>query len=272
MAVVALAGGLGAPGVTTTAMALLLTWPLESGHKVVLAECDPDGGAILPGALQGTMPNTHGLRQLALAGRQGQLGEAFWRQLIDITDASSGDRLVLPGMYDPAQASSMGPVWEPLAALFAGIESYHHDVLVDLGRRGATGPSAVLARRADVVLMVARNTLRGLQSAQVRLEALRNELGGSAEVGLVLVDAGPFDREEIQRNLQAEVVAVLPWQPEQAAVLSDGAEQGRRFETSELMRAARTSTTRLRQMIASRRARLGHPLAAVGGQGAGSAR
>jgi hypothetical protein len=228
---------------------------------MVLAECDPDGGAILPGALQGTMSNTHGLRQLALAGRQGQLGEAFWRQLVDITDVNSGDRLVLPGMYDPAHTSSMGPVWEQLAALFTGIESYRHDVLVDLGRRGAFGPSGVLARRADVVLMVARNTLRGLQSAQVRLAALREQMGSAAEVGLVLVDAGPFSREEIQRNLQTEVVAVLPWQPEHAAVLSDGAEQGRRFEHGELMRAARTATTRIRQMIATRRSRLGQPAA-----------
>jgi len=270
MAVVALAGGLGAPGVTTTAMALLLTWPLDPGHKIVLAECDPDGGAILPGALQGTMANTHGLRNLALAGRQGQLGEAFWRQLVDVTDAGSMDRLVLPGLYDPAHASSLGPVWEQLSALFVGIEQYQHDVIVDLGRRGASGPSSVLAQRADVVLMVARNTLRGMQSAQVRLAAMREQLGGAAQVGLILVEAGPFSREEIQRNLQAEVVAVVPWQPEQAAVLSDGAEQPRRFEQGELMRAARTSTTRLRQMIATRRSRLGQP--GAGGREAASAR
>jgi hypothetical protein len=272
MAVIALAGGLGAPGVTTTAMALLLTWPLEPGHKMVLAECDPDGGAILPGALQGTMSNTHGLRNLALAGRQGQLGEAFWRQLVDVTDAGSKDRLVLPGMYDPAHASSLGPVWEQLAQLFAGVEQYHHDVLVDLGRRGASGPSAVLAQRADVVLMVARNTLRGLQSAQVRLASLREQLGSAAEVGLVLVDAGPFAKDEIQRTLRTEVVAVLPWQPEHAAVLSDGAEQPRRFETGELMRAARTAAARVRQMVAARRSRLGQPAAATGGGEASGAR
>ncbi|WP_322899559.1 hypothetical protein [Actinacidiphila rubida] len=251
-------------------MALLLTWPLEAGHKIVLAECDPDGGAILPGALQGTMANSHGLRNLALAGRQGQLGEAFWRQLVDVTDAGSRDRLVLPGLYDPAHASSLGPVWEQLANLFTGIEQYQHDVIVDLGRRGAVGPSSVLAQRADVVLMVTRNSLRGLQSAQVRLAALRDQLGGAAQIGLVLVEGGPFGRDEIQRTLQAEVVAVLPWQPEQAAVLSDGAEQPRRFEQGELMRAARTSTTRLRQMIATRRSRLGQP--AAGGREASGAR
>ncbi|MFJ9080098.1 hypothetical protein ACIRO3_33420 [Streptomyces sp. NPDC102278] len=117
-------------------MALLMGWPLAQGHRVVLAEADPDGGAILPGALQGTLDNTHGLRNLAVAARQQQLAEAFWRQLVDVTDAETRDRLVLPGLYDPAHASAMEPVWRPLAALFAGIEEHGHDVLVDLGRRG----------------------------------------------------------------------------------------------------------------------------------------
>ncbi|WSL89190.1 hypothetical protein OG894_43320 (plasmid) [Streptomyces sp. NBC_01724] len=260
MAVIALAGGLGSPGVTTTAMALLLTWPLETGHRVILAECDPDGGAILPGALEGTLGNTHGLRNLALAGRQGQLAEAFWRQLVDVTDASSRDRLVLPGLYDPAHASSMGPVWEQLARMFTGVEEHRHDVLVDLGRRGAFGPSAVLAQRADAVVMVARNTLRGLQSAEVRMTALREQLGGATEIGLVLVDRGPFSPEEVQKHLHAPVVATMPWRPGEAEVLSDGASQPRKFESGELMRAARTTTAVLRQMVAARRARLGPPV------------
>ena len=271
MAVIALAGGLGSPGVTTTAMALLMTWPLEVGHKVVLAECDPDGGAILPGALLGTMDNSRGLRNLALAGRQNQLGEAFWRQLVDVTDAGSLDRMVLPGLYDPAHASAMGPVWEQLAQLFGGIEQYQHDVLVDLGRRGAFGPSQVVARRADVVLMVAHNTLRGLQSAQVRLSALREQLGTAAEIGLVVVDRGPYPADEVQRQLQTEVVAVLPWQPGQAEVLSDGADPPRKFERSELMRAARSATTRLQQLVATRRARLSPP-GPAGGRTVASAR
>ncbi|MFB6655341.1 hypothetical protein ACFCZ4_34215 [Streptomyces microflavus] len=264
MAVIALAGGLGSPGVTTTAMALLLTWPLETGHRVVLAECDPDGGAILPGALQGTLGNTHGLRNLALAGRQNQLAEAFWRQLVDVTDAGSRDRLVLPGLYDPTHASSMGAVWDQLAHLFTGVEKHQHDVLVDLGRRGAIGPSSVLAQRADVVLMVARNTLRGLQSAQVRLAAMREHLGPGAEIGLLLVDRGPFVKDEVAKHLGAPVVATLPWRPVEAEVLSDGAPQPRKFETSELMRAARSATGPVRDLVEARRSRLGTPGRAAG--------
>ncbi|MFI5831984.1 hypothetical protein ACIA6C_32815 [Streptomyces sp. NPDC051578] len=259
MAVIALAGGLGAPGVTTAAMALLMTWPMVEGHRVVLAEADPDGGAILPGALQGTLDNSRGLRNLAVAARQGQLGEAFWRQLVDVTDAGTRDRLVLPGLYDPAHASAMEPVWRPLSVLFAGIEEHGHDVLVDLGRRGAFGASAVLAQRADAVLLVARNTLRGLQSAQVRLAALREQLDGSAELGMLLVDEGPFSKEEVRKHLGITVTAVLPWRPKEAAVLSDGAEQPRRFESSELMRSARSAAVRVQELVAIRRSRLAPP-------------
>ncbi len=259
MAVIALAGGLGAPGVTTTALALLLSWPLEEGRRMILAECDPDGGAVLPGALRGALGNQYGLRHLALAVRQGRLSEAFWRQLVDMTDAGSRDRLLLPGLWDPAHVSSMGPVWEQLAAMFAGIDRHRHDVLVDLGRRGAFGPSAVLARRADVVVLVARTTMRGLQSAEVRLSALREQLGSASEVGLLLVDSGPYRRDEVERHLRVKVVGTLPWRPEQAAVFSEGAQAPRRFDQSDLMRAARSASTPLRQMIALRRARLGVP-------------
>ncbi|WLQ53895.1 hypothetical protein P8A21_41020 (plasmid) [Streptomyces poriferorum] len=272
MAVIALAGGLGAPGATTTAMALLLTWPLATGHRVVLAECDPDGGAILPGALQGTLGNTHGLRNLALAGRQNQLAEAFWRQLVDVTDAGSRDRLVLPGLYDPAHASSMGPVWDQLARLFAGVEEHRHDVLVDLGRRGAFGASAPLVQRADVVLMVARNTLRGLQSAEVRLGALREQLGSAAEIGLVLVNQGPFSPEEVRKHLGAPVVVTMPWRPAEADVLSDGASQPRKFEACELMRAARSATSAVQDLVAVRRGRLGVPAGPDQGQVSAGAR
>ncbi|MFE5539152.1 hypothetical protein ACFQ78_25860 [Streptomyces sp. NPDC056519] len=266
MTVIALAGGLGAPGVTTAAMALLMTWPMPPEHRVVLAEADPDGGAILPGALQGTLDNSHGLRNLAVASRQGQLGEAFWRQLVDVTDAGSRDRLVLPGLYDPAHASAMEPVWRPLAKLFTGIEAHGHDVIVDLGRRGAFGPSAVLAQSADVVLVVARSTLRSLQGAQVRVEALREVLGGTTEMGMVLVDAGPFSKEEVRKHLGISVTAVLPWRPKEAAVLSDGVEQPRRFESGELMRSARSAALRIQELVAVRRTRLALPAGPGGGR------
>ncbi|MEV5645057.1 hypothetical protein AB0L67_33775 [Streptomyces flaveolus] len=268
MAVIALAGCSGAPGVTTSALALLLSWPVEPGRRMILAECDPDGGAVLHGLLQGTLGDRYGLRNLSVAARKGEFGEAFWRQLIDLSiedgkAESPRDRLLLPGITDPAQAASLSSVWRGLATMFRGIDADHgHDVLVDLGRRGAVGPSGVLAEQADLVLVVVRNTLRCLQAAQSRVNALSERVG---DVGLIVIDEGPYPAGEVQRVLQVPVVATLPYAPKEARVLSDGAEQPRHFTKSALMKAARTTSTLLVQRATARRARLGPPSAPVRG-------
>lgn len=259
MAVIALAGCSGAPGVTTSALALLLSWPLESGRRLVLAECDPDGGAVLHGLLQGTLGDRYGLRNLSVAARQGELGDAFWRQLIDLSgeggkSPSPHDRLLLPGITDHAQAASLGAVWKALGVIFRGIAAEHgHDVLVDLGRRGAFGPSGVLAEQADAVVVVVRNTLRCLQAAEGRVRALEERVG---DVSVLMINEGPYPAGEVQRVLQVPVLATLPYAPEDGRVLSDGAEQPRRFTTSPLMKAARTVSALLVQHAAVRRARL----------------
>ncbi|MEU8576364.1 hypothetical protein [Streptomyces asoensis] len=259
MAVIALAGCSGAPGVTTSALALLLSWPLAPGRRLVLAECDPDGGAVLHGLLQGTLGDRYGLRNLSVAARQGDLGDAFWRQLIDLSGEDGAqnaprDRLLLPGLSDPSQAASLEPVWKALGVIFRGIDAEHgHDVLIDLGRTGAFGACGVLAEQADAVLVVVRNTLRCLQAAQGRVRALLERVG---DVGLVVIGEGPYPAGEVQRVLQVPVVASLPYTPKDARVLSDGAEQPRHFTRSPLMKAARTSGTLLMQHTALRRARL----------------
>ncbi|MEU1084287.1 hypothetical protein ABZ368_29320 [Streptomyces sp. NPDC005908] len=268
MAVIALAGCSGAPGVTTSALALLLSWPLEPGRRMILAECDPDGGAVLHGLLQGTLGDRYGLRNLSVAARKGEFGEAFWRQLIDLSSEdgkaeSPRDRLLLPGITDPAQAASLSSVWKGLATMFRGIDADHgHNVLVDLGRRGAAGPSGVLAEQADLVLVVVRNTLRCLQAAQSRVSTLSDRVG---DVGLIMIDEGAYPAGEVQRVLQVPVVATLPYAPKEARVLSDGAEQPRHFTKSALMKAARTTSALLVQRAAARRARLGPPSAPVRG-------
>ncbi|MFE7764192.1 hypothetical protein [Streptomyces sp. NPDC057438] len=259
MAVIALVGCSGAPGVTTSALALLLSWPLEPGRRMILAECDPDGSAVLHGLLQGTLGDRYGLRNLSVAARQGELGDAFFRQLIDLSSEdgkkeSPRDRLLLPGITDPAQAASLGSVWKALGVIFRGIEAEHsHDVLIDLGRRGAFGPSGVLAEQADAVFVVVRNTLRCLQAAEGRVRALQERVGG---VSVLMINEGPYPAGEVQRVLQVPVVATLPYAPKDAKVLSDGVEQPRHFTKSPLMKAARTATTLLVQRAAMRRARL----------------
>ncbi|WP_181799145.1 hypothetical protein [Kitasatospora acidiphila] len=269
MAVIAVVGGLGAPGATTSALALLLAWPLADGRKVLLVECDPDGGAALAGALEGRVEAVYGLRNLAVADRRGLLAEALWEQLIDVSPGGTGDRLLLPGLTDPAQAAGLAYTWEPLVEMLRGLHTQGYDVLLDLGRSGAHGPGAVLARRADCVAATIRTTLRGLSTARPRLAALREDLAaagnGADGLGLLLVTEGPYPAADVTRELQLPVHGELPYAPRPARVLSDGGDStDRRFIRSELMRAARTVADRLLAVAQERRRRLTPAQASAG--------
>ncbi|MFD8481078.1 hypothetical protein [Kitasatospora sp. NPDC059673] len=262
MTVVAVLGGPGAPGATSSALALLLSWPLRPGRRVLLAECDPDGGAILAGALEGRVEAVYGLRNLAVADRRGLLAQTLWEQLLDVSPQGSGERLLLPGLTDPAQAPGLAYTWEPLVEALRALEPEGYDVILDLGRSGANGPMAVLARRADVVAATVRTTLRGLSAARPRLAALREDLDthgtGSDSLGLLLVAEGPYPDHEVSRQFQLPVLGTLTHAPRTARVLSDGGDTtDRRFIRSELMRTARTTADRIQHHAEGRRRRLG---------------
>ena len=261
MAVIAVVGGAGAPGATTAALALLLAWPLEPGRKILLVECDPDGGAVLAGALEGRVEAVYGLRNLAVADRRGLLAQTLWDQLIDLSPEGDTRRLLLPGLTDPTQAAGLAYTWEPLVETLHGLEPQGYDVILDLGRSGATGPSAVLARRADVVVATLRTTLRGLSAARPRLAALREDLvsGGSGAdaLGLLLIAEGPYSASEVSREFGLPTLGLLPHAPRTARVLSDGGDStDRRFIRSELMRTARSAADQIQLLVRSRRRRL----------------
>lgn len=268
MALIAVVGGPGAPGATTTALALLLAWPLQPGRRILLVEADPDGGAVLAGALEGRVEAVYGLRNLAVADRRGLLAQTIWEQLIDLSPEGNAERLLLPGLTDPAQASGLAYTWEPLAELLHGIEQQGYDVIVDLGRSGATGAGAVLARRADVVAVTVRSTLRGLSAARPRLAALGEDLAaggtGTDALGLLLVTEGPYSGAEVAREFGLPVLGELPHATRTARVLSDGGDTtDRRFIRSELMRTARSAADEVQLLIRRRRQRLAPNAAAV---------
>ncbi|MEZ0093037.1 hypothetical protein [Streptacidiphilus sp. EB129] len=272
MAVVTISGGPGAPGATSTALALLLAWPLEEDRRVLLLECDPDGGAVLAGALEGRVEAGYGLRHLAVADRRGRLAETLWAQLVDVSPKGTGDRLLLPGLTDPAQSAGLAYTWEPLAAACQDLDAHGCDVLIDLGRSGAHGPSAALARRADAALVVVRSTLRGVSGARPRIAALGADLDaegtGADALRVVLVQEGPYSPSEVSRALGGvPVLGLLPYEPRSARVLSDGGDSAdRRFVRSGLMRGARTTADEVRLLTARRRLRLGAARPAVDGR------
>ncbi|GAA4872379.1 hypothetical protein GCM10023235_59260 [Kitasatospora terrestris] len=216
---------------------------------------------MLAGALEGRVEAVYGLRNLAVADRRGLLSQTIWEQLLDISPQGNGERLLLPGLTDPAQAPGLAYTWEPLVEALHALEPLGYDVILDLGRNGAAGPGAVLARRADAVAVVVRSTLRGLSSARPRIAALRDDLEtngtGADALGLLVIGEGPYPVGDVAREFAVPALGVLPHAPRTARLLSDGGDTGdRRFIRSELMRTARTAADRMQELVAIRRRRL----------------
>ncbi|MFE9424348.1 hypothetical protein ACFYNO_15420 [Kitasatospora sp. NPDC006697] len=262
MAVIAFAGASGGPGVTATALAALLTWPLPQGRRAILAECDPDGGSIAAGYLESRILGDYGLHNLEVAHRRRQLDQDFWYQLIDLSDKDAQDRLLLPGLTNPAQAAGLSQVWQRLGLLFEQLQTQDpgYDVLVDLGRSGATGTASALAKSADIVAVVVRRTLRSASAAKPRVEALRAALEvrgrDSGRLGLVVIDDGDFSPRDIAEQLQLPIFATLPHDPRAAQVLSHGGDGGRYFGRSALLREARAMSEQLRGLAVQEQQRL----------------
>lgn len=250
MAMYALVSPGGSPGVTTTALALALTWP----RPVIVAECDPAGGAILAGLFAGHLPAPSGLLGVVLdAGRgAGALAGDLTGHLAPLDD--SGNKMFLAGINDPRQAPGLAPSWPVIAAALA---SQQADVIADCGRldAGHGQPANVLAQ-AMAVVMVMRPSLRQIAAARPRIDQALSLIGGNGRLGVLLIgERGPGGGRspaagEIAKALGVPVVGTLPEDVRTAAVLSDGV--GRRSNVSgrPLMRAARTAGITMSQAAA----------------------
>lgn len=232
MSLIALISPGGSPGVTTTALALALTWP----KPVVVAECDPSGGDILAGLFAGHLKAPRGLLGVAFEAGRGSavIAAELTSQLVPLDD--TGSRKFLAGISDPRQALGLSPVWPGIAIALASLEA---DVIADCGRfdAGATQPASVLAE-ASAVLLVMRPTLRQVAAARPRVDIASQVLGGRDRLGLLLVGDRGLRPVDIARTLDVRVAAALPDDASTARVLSDGDGRRSRLDRTPLMRAA----------------------------------
>ncbi|GAB7048043.1 hypothetical protein JCM9534A_31690 [Catenuloplanes indicus JCM 9534] len=253
MAIIAFVSPKGSPGVTTTALACTLSWH----SRVVLAECDPAGGSLMAGYLGGALEGPRGIGELAVSElRDGRLEQDFWGQLVDL-DAPKRQRLLLPGLANPAQAGSLTPLWGRFADFFTRLEYENpgFDVLADCGRLHVANPPWPVLRAASAVLVVTSARLPDLSNAAATLEAIGRDLRDNGvppgTVRLVVVGGG-HGKGEISRALGVPVAAHLPIDRQTAQVLSyGGTVRGRR----PLMRAAAALEMPVRSMVDRRRAR-----------------
>jgi hypothetical protein len=216
MAMITLASASGAPGVTTTGLALAACWP----RPCLLVEADPSGSsALLAGFWRGTRDHT-GVVDLVKAHRAGVLADALLRMAmpVDGTQAS-----VIIGSRSHEQAAGLARLWEPLAGVLRDLAARDQDVIVDAGRLGLEGSPAPLIDQADVTLLVVRTSLVDVAGARSWALSLQDAAGPGHEVRLLLVGPGrPYSAGEVSRALGVAVAGSIRWDPVRAAVFSHG--------------------------------------------------
>ncbi|MBA9003052.1 hypothetical protein [Thermomonospora cellulosilytica] len=238
----------GAPGVTTTALGLALTWP----GRVLLAECDPAGRRVLPGFMAERLRQSPGpgLLGLAMAVQPDPraTAEALGEYTLPLTE--DGQAELLHGIRDPRHVQQVAPLWRSLAETFAAVPG---DVVADLGRVGSPDTPVPLLEAADAVVVVMRRTLAQVDAAVPRLEVLRGLVGGGVPIGLCLIEDGSYGSADVARVLELPVFGELPLAVADARVLSDGARPRMTFRSSLLMRAVDGLGRRVRKAVEDRR-------------------
>lgn len=216
MALITLASAGGAPGVTSTGLALASCWP----RRCLLVEADPSGSAaLLAGFWRGTRDHT-GVVDLVKAHRAGVLADALLRMAmpVDGTQAS-----VIIGSRSHEQAAGLARLWEPLAGVLRDLAARDQDVLIDAGRLGLEGSPTPLIDQSDVTVLVSRTRLASVAAARSWALTLSDAVLPGHEARLLLVGPGrPYSASEVGRALGLAVVGSIGWDPDRAAVFSDG--------------------------------------------------
>ncbi len=243
MPLVAMVSAKGSPGVSTAALACTLTWPAPT----LLAECDPAGGDLLAGYLaKYELPSDRGVLPLAGSAVRGTAEADLAGQLIDL-DAPRQQRMVLPGITDPAQAASLHPGWARLGEFFSSLSP---TVIVDGGRLATPFPPIPLLAAADLVLLVLRpRSIRTLSPAVPAIARLRRDLPDEERLGLVLVGDGMSTREVVH-HLGVPVIMRLAWDTHTADALCG---EGKGRQRGPLMRSALAGHRNVQAALANRR-------------------
>ena len=254
MSLITLTSAAGAPGVTTTALALALAWP----RPVLLVEADPSGGsALLAGYLRGRIPHHRSLVDLGVAQRQGRLAEALSEVTVDLPDSSVH---LIPGARSHAQAGTVTSIMEPLTTALRGLDRNGVDVIVDAGRLGMQDYPTPLRDRADLALLLMRTTLPAVGAARGWAKKLRSEFeaaGSLDNLAAVLVGEGhPYTERQVAKVIPLPIATTLAWDPVSAEVYHLGSPRRRRFDASPLPRSITAAVSAFNSTIAANKAQL----------------
>jgi hypothetical protein len=201
MALITVAADKGAPGVTTTALALAAVWP----EPVLFAECDPAGADLVfrfPAADGRQLEPRRGLLSLAVAGRRDYQHQQVWPH----TQKIPGGLDVLLGVTNAEQGAGLSTLWGPLGKILAALPGT--DVIADCGRLGPDGPFYDLLAQADAVLLVTRPELGDIIRLRDRAGAVVAAAGQRGR-GAFTVDVLTIADPKLLKNATAEVAHAL---------------------------------------------------------------
>jgi hypothetical protein len=213
------------PGVTTAAVALSSVWPTRAA---LVLECDPAGGDLA--ALTG-LSLEPGLTSLAAAQRHGLTATDFAAHAQRLP---SGAHAVLAPPSGERTCAALSALSDRLGRGLARMDDT--DALVDCGRFDPVSPVGRLMEMADLILLVVRPTLAGVEHAASRLEHLR---ASCPSLGLLLVGDRPYPAQEVASYLTCPVLGVLADDPPAAESLLS-ALPSPRLARSLLVRSARS--------------------------------
>lgn len=232
MPIIFLATAAGAPGASTTALGLALSWDGPS----LLVEADPAGSALVTGWFRGQIePRPRCLLNLALARRGGavnpdELQDEVFAQSVSLDESASEQRLALLGFSEPSQAPALTPWWEPLGDVLRAMSSTGYAVIIDGGRLTQGAYAMPLLSASDLVLLVTRGSrtsaLRSYPMAQ-QLHQLMERQGASDALGVLTIhtdsDPDEYPSDDLAKGYGIGYSVALPFDPDGARVYSDGA-------------------------------------------------
>lgn len=243
MSVIALCSAHGAPGTTTSALALCWAWPMaRPGRRVLLVDADPAGSGLLTGYLSPGVPNEAGVSVLA-AGRLPMTPEQVISCSVALDD--TGTRMVLPGIADPVQAKPLAAMWSSVLSAARDLSDDGIDVIVDVGRLGHRYEPRIWLADADLVGVAVRGDLASVAPAAAVVRGLAAERSGRLAAVALLVDPAGYTSEQVGEALGVTHVLSLTRDPWTARTLAAGGATGWRFERSPLLRAARSVVERI---------------------------
>lgn len=248
----------GAPGVTTTALALAHVWP---GADVVVAECDPSGGDLsarltitsegvlaLAADSPGGVPTLEALRRQLTA--LGPIAPIARPRHTRNSDSDAGRVLALVGHRSAAQSAN--PLRYLSAALGDLFRAMDADVLVDCGRLYSESPALAFVERADQFVIVVRPTPDELPRLLDDLPAL------TPRDPLLVLRGRPSDRQmryspqEVEAALGLKVIGTIEEDPDGAAALAGRPTRVRHLDRTALVASARDLAASLTQQASVR--------------------